>query len=431
MPVADKLRALVKHRHAWQKLDWTSKTVVDLPASLHTGRACELVAGMLAFQEDGPDIYTLTLQEDSRVTKHVLGIDPHTYVRLTMDPTQDLLAVVYRSGPAFGFVSHNLALRALSANQPHPMARRPTILVETGREELEMVVIADDVVGISFGAPGSIRVWNWRTGALLADVRRVHTIRPDFQFISPRVFVTASPTDSGWIDIFMILPEKAPDSEGAVHVTRLRFPELEHADGLSLWNLHAVSIYAGPVYEHPLPGSFIPKNENRIFFFVYRLASTAGETRWMRLMIHHDTLAVHLSRYGREGRTEYLDVKWEDWGPRDTRILAGDRSDWLVPGTAHGERVVNHVFNRQQLQVLDFRPIPGDPKNNLSEDNSRGFVLGSSTIQGAPFKDPVTTYLPFRCTLLATDDEFDTILMDHEHIIVAEEHSNKITVFKF
>ncbi|KAJ7609270.1 hypothetical protein FB45DRAFT_1039064 [Roridomyces roridus] len=110
IPMADKRQALDKYLRAWQKLEWRSKSAIDLPA-LHTAKGRALVAGIFTFQENGSNIYTITLQQDTRVTKHVLGIDPDAYVRLTIDPTQDLLAVVYSSTP--GSESFTLALRSL------------------------------------------------------------------------------------------------------------------------------------------------------------------------------------------------------------------------------------------------------------------------------------------------------------------------------
>ncbi|KAJ7609274.1 hypothetical protein FB45DRAFT_876730 [Roridomyces roridus] len=404
MPTVEKRQALAKHQRAWRRLEWRSKTAVKLPALLRTYAAHALVAGIFAFQENGPNIYTLPLQEDSRVTKHVLEVDPGTSVLLTMDPTQDLLAVAYY--PVHGSGSLTLAFRSLSVNQPHPMARHPTIPVGSDDEEELEILMADDVVGIAFADPGIIRVWNWRTGALLADVE-VDTDRPDFQFISPRAFVTACRVDSGCIDIFMITPEKGPNSEGAVHVARLWFPEAERADGESLWEPSAIGVRSGPLF---LPRKRKPHLPLRIPTGISR-----GEN-WMRLMVHHRTLAGYVSRYVRQSGTDCIDLEWEDWGPRNTRVLPGDELDGFP--TAHGERVVilgvDHE-DRPRLEVLNFGVIPGDDQ---SEDESHTLVLGQSTIRGAPFEDPVTTYLPFRRTVRAIDADFESVLMDQEHIIV-------------
>ncbi|KAJ7614958.1 hypothetical protein FB45DRAFT_249709 [Roridomyces roridus] len=197
------------------KLEWESKTVVDLPALLHPTRARAPVGGVFAFQENGPDVYTLALQQNTgpRVTKHVLGIHPDTEVGLTMDPTQDLLAVVFLA--QIGSDSANLALRSLSANQPHPMALFPIITVEDVEGGLVRMRIAEDVVGVSFekraGYPGTVRLWNWHTGALLADVPQGNAEQNDFQFLTLRVFVTTCAEDSGWIEIFLVTPAKTPE----------------------------------------------------------------------------------------------------------------------------------------------------------------------------------------------------------------------------
>ncbi|KAJ7614974.1 hypothetical protein FB45DRAFT_1064586 [Roridomyces roridus] len=420
--------ALAKHRRAWQKLDWTSKTVVEL-ASLSGHKGRELAAGVFAFQQDGSDIHSFSLQENAHpcVETHALGIDPDAEVCLTIDPTQDLLALLYSPQP--GAESFSLMLQTLSVAQPHPMARHSTITVESdlwvGRPRA--IHIADDVVGVSFGYPGTVRVWNWHTGVLLADVR-VHTDEPGFQFISPRAFVTASTTHSGWIDLFVITPfAKAPDSEGAVHVARLRFPELAR---MSPRMLQAIEIYSGPLCGTPIRRSFSHRNDSRIYLFLIQLESDEDETRYLRLIIHHRTLVGYVSQYEREGRTESIDLQWESWGPRNTRILAGDQFDWVA--NAHGERIACRDIEGMQVQVLDFGVIPGDPSNGYNEDGT--MVLEPSTI-GAPFKDPVTTHLPFRRTLLDPvldpDDYFNAILMDEQHIVVTDEETDKMTVFKF
>ncbi|KAJ7614978.1 hypothetical protein FB45DRAFT_1109378 [Roridomyces roridus] len=419
MPTMDKRQALAKHRRAWRRLEW-SNTAVKLPALLRTYAAHALVAGIFAFQENGPNIYTLPLQEDSRVTKHVLEVDPGTSVLLTMDPTQDLLAVAYY--PVHGSGSLTLAFRSLSVNQPHPMARHPTIPVGSDDEEELEILMADDVVGIAF--VGMIRVWNWRTGALLA----VGMIQRNPN--SPDTF--SSPRTSKWIQTDLtsnLSPRKGPNSEGAVHVARLWFPEAERADGESLWEPSAIGVRSGPVCAHPIRSSFSPGNENRIYLFVYRLVSPEGEN-WMRLMVHHRTLAGYVSRYVRQSGTDCIDLEWEDWGPRNTRVLPGDELDGLAFPTAHGERVVilgvDHE-DRPRLEVLNFGVIPGDDQ---SEDESHTLVLGQSTIRGAPFEDPVTTYLPFRRTVRAIDADFESVLMDQEHIIV-ENQMGTITVVTF
>ncbi|KAJ7617306.1 hypothetical protein FB45DRAFT_933863 [Roridomyces roridus] len=413
MSMADKLQALAKHRRAWQELDWTSKTEFDLPSS----REHELVAGIFAFREDfGPPL---------------IDVDPGTLetVTLAMDPTQDLLAVVY--SPAPGSDSFTLILRSLSAENPHPMARHPTITIEADNVVLgpRTIQIAHDVVGISFGILGVIRIWNWHTGVLLADVARLDTRLPDFRFLSPRAFVTASPTESGWIDIFMITPTKAPDHAGAVHVVRLRFPELARVDGMSLWDSQAIDISGGPVCGHPIRGSFSPRTENGIYLFMHEVHSLNHErqSRWLRLMIHHRTLADYISRYLQADQTECIDLQWEAWGPRNTRILPGDPLDWIA--ATHGERIAIRGVEQLQVQVFDFGIFPGDPANDKSEDDA--LVLGPTTI-GAPFNDPVTTYLPFRRTSLETRD-FNRIFMDQEHLIVAEdfEEDFEMTIFKF
>ncbi|KAJ7614956.1 hypothetical protein FB45DRAFT_1064573 [Roridomyces roridus] len=422
MPVADKLQALLKHRRAWQKLDWTSKTAIDrVSLGGDKPREHELVARIFAFEKNGPEIFSLAIQDLDQnprpsLTHHTFSLDPGTYVTLTMDPTQDLLAIIYPSGT--GSESLNLVLRSLSTNQPHPMARRPTILIDTDdEEEFATIQIADDVVGVSFGEPGVIRVLNWRTGVLLANVTELDAYQPAFQFLSPRAFVTASLSDSGMMDIFMITPAQAPDRDGVVHVARLRFPELAHSDGVLLWMRHRVSIYSSPVCGHPIQGSFSPGNDTRIYLFLCRLQSQEQETAHVRLMVHHRTLAEYVSRYVLEGRTECIDLEWEDWGPENTRILEGNRFDWLA--NAHGEHVAILGARSRQLQVLDFGVIPGDPANDPSEDDT--LVFGPSTVL-EPFNDPITTYLPFRRTLLDTGDYFNTILMDHEHIIVAQDN---------
>ncbi|KAJ7644951.1 hypothetical protein FB45DRAFT_736878, partial [Roridomyces roridus] len=316
MTTVDKLQALAKHLRAWEKLDWTSKTVVNLPAALDPAMQHRLVDGVFALQEDGTEsIHTVTLEENPRVTTHALGLNPGTFVSLAMDPTQDLLVCAY---PTLGRGSESLTLafRSLSVNQCHPMARHTTITVDTGNDyEPRAIHIADDVVGMLYGDPGVIRVWDGRTGTLLADAQQ-ETFEPDFQFLSPRVFVTICSTDSGWLDIFMITP-----SEGAVHVARLRLPEGARQEGEPAWIPGGVEIHSGPVCRHPIPGTFSPANEHRIYLIPYRLALAHGHVPHIRLMVHHRTLAGYVSQYVREGRTEYIDLEWQNWGPRGSRMM--------------------------------------------------------------------------------------------------------------
>ncbi|KAJ7614966.1 hypothetical protein FB45DRAFT_1064580 [Roridomyces roridus] len=412
MSTADKLQALAKHLRAWEKLDWTS-TVVDLPAALDPAMQHKLAAGVFALQEDGTEfVHTLTLQENPPATTHSLGLNPRTFVSLAMDPTQDLLVCAY---PTLGPDSESItvAFRSLSANRPHPMARCPSITVETGNDyEPRAIHIADDVVGMLFGDPDVIRVWDWRTGILLVDTQLDMDL-PDFQFISPRVFVVASSTDSGWLDIFMISPTNT-----TVHVARLRLPVGMRPDGEAAWMPGGVDIQSGPVCGHPVRGSFFPGSENRIYLCAYKLALAHGDVRNIRLIVHQRALVRYVSQYVREGRTEYIDSEWDDWGPRGARMLLARQTGlhWVFP--VHGERVVFLGDQERQLQVLDFGLIHGDQGNDVGDNDT--LVLGPTTIDGL-FKESVTTYLPFRRTLLRTDEDFDTLLMDQKHIILGND----------
>ncbi|KAJ7617339.1 hypothetical protein FB45DRAFT_1104708 [Roridomyces roridus] len=430
-PIFDKLQAVYKRRHAWQNLEWTSKTAVEMP-SLEFSPTYTLVGGFMTLRK-GAYLCTLSLHALDRdplvgVTKHalVLGLEMPHFDILTTDPTQDLLVVLYRQD----LQSAILAFRSLSTNQPHPKACEPNIRFELDEEEeSRSIQIADDVIGVSFIQPEvfDVRLWNWQTGISLADLS-TNAVDADFRFLSPCAFTVCVPTaDGGQIEIYTIAVASL------TQVAILHLPDL--ADG---WDLNGIRIDSGSISGRPTQGPFSSASEQRIYVFLLRYRFGINP---LRLVVHYRTLA----RYVQEARATPVVVPWEDWGPRGTRILDAHEFSWMrkvflraLPTMTdrvlirrvnrehpHGERLLVPATDGKYIRLLDFNVIPG-----LFTNHTGTLIQESSTVT-RPFRNPVSTSLPFRLTAHAIDEEFDVPMIDEAHMVGSRWGINKMTVFTF
>ncbi|KZT37209.1 hypothetical protein SISSUDRAFT_1048745 [Sistotremastrum suecicum HHB10207 ss-3] len=114
------------------------------------------------------------------------------------DHSQDLLVIMHWEpqlipGPGEDdLVRIHLYLRTLSDNTPHPLAHRPHL----GPIHVQQNTAAWGAVDLHLAGDKlalvdneDLRIWNWKTGTLLANVEMLGTAR-SFGFLSPYYFVT-------------------------------------------------------------------------------------------------------------------------------------------------------------------------------------------------------------------------------------------------
>ncbi|KAJ6511000.1 hypothetical protein C8R45DRAFT_1068842 [Mycena sanguinolenta] len=428
---ADALEALYKRRRAWQRLEWTSKTVVEIESLLFC-RAYELVAGLFIQQHRGRDFLTISLSDlvddpqNARVTQSD-GIELMNFEDFAIDPTQDLIIRFYTSEPAY------LDCRTMSTHEPHPRANQPvfTFLLDRHPIGIFYIQIVDDIVGIFFPEPAfSFHLFNWRAGFMIAEVRDeqdVPFLVAEFHLLSSRSYIFAHTENdgfgSGQIDIFTFDGD-CPNSPTIIAILELPpiNPEIEITNMI---------IQAGPFCANTISGPpFTKSNQNRI----YMLLICYDITKWCRLFVHWRWLHSYVIDHVRE-KTGTTHVPWKEWGPKNSRMLLGANHQWNRH--VHGERIVLACENRKFVQVYDFGVIPQRialVSQSTAEFEAVLHTEPSTFVLDAIFEDAVTTSLPYMHTVRLLDEECDLFLMDQDRILAMntdEESNHRMMVYTF
>ncbi|KAJ7229560.1 hypothetical protein B0H12DRAFT_1147530 [Mycena haematopus] len=434
---ADALEALYKRRQAWQNLEWTSKTVVEID-SLAFCRAYELVAGLFIQQQQGSDLLAISLPDvvdnpqNAKVTRSG-GIDLRDFEDFSIDPTQDLMVRFYTPPGEMAF----LECRTISSQEPHPRAVHPILRFSLNRNPIGVfyIQIVDDVIGIFFPElPFSYTLFNWRAGIIITEVGDEETFAvpvAEIHLLSSRSYVFAhasfdSGFESGQIDIFTF---DGNSTNSPALVATLGLPPLN--PGVFITN---IIIQAGPFCANPISGTpFSKSNERRIYMFLI----CYGVTNWCRLFVNYRWLHNYVVDHVRE-KTGAIVVPWNEWGPQNSRMLPGENHQWNRH--VHGERVVVPCENSRFVQIYDFGIIP--QRSALIPPPSAEFKLKvnmqtepTTLMMDGVFKNLVTTSLPYMHTLRSLlDEEHDLFLMDQDRILamnIEPSLSNQMTIYTF
>ncbi|KAJ7187287.1 hypothetical protein C8R46DRAFT_1184927 [Mycena filopes] len=418
---AGALEKLLGRRRAWRNLEWKSRATVQIE-SLHFCRAYELVGGVFAQQETGPDFVILSLPQiveepDHARSTHSFGVEPLDFQDFAIDPTQDLLVIVHVSTDN---VAH-IECRTLSAQQVHPLAALP-MLEFPHVSDPAMVLsigIAADIVGLFFPRlePAKRILLNWRLGVIIdTTVQPLSFASGDFHLLTPRAYILTRAEEngqpnSGQIQIFTFRGD-APNAP--THVASLALPETAPGGYIT-----SMGMQMGPFCAHPNPHApFSKANGSRIcmFLILYNFDD------WVRLFVHCRWLERYTTLASTSGEDTELPVvvPWAEWGPLNSRMLPGDDHRWIRH--VHGERVALPREDKHSVLVLDFGVIPrrGDPTPTWHFDfHDTELVLGSSTMldEDEIFEQRVTTCLPYRWTLRAVEKQHTLFLLDEDCVI--------------
>ncbi|KAF8190667.1 hypothetical protein K438DRAFT_1831422 [Mycena galopus ATCC 62051] len=434
---AETLKALHDRRQAWRKLEWTSKTIVEIE-SLGLCRAYELVAGVFAQQQQGPDFVAISLSgivDDPQKARaiHSVEIDLQSFRDLAIDPTQDLLVRFYTPTDELAY----LECCTISSHEPHPLAARSILTFSLDRDPIGFfsIQIADDVIGIFFPeSPFNFALFNWRAGLTIteaADDEDEPLLVTEFHLLSSRSYLFAHASfgtgrEAGQIDIVTF---DGDCTDSPTHVATLKLPEL-----LPPTRVINMIIQAGPFCAKPISGTpFSKSNDKRIYMFLISYNSDSAPPKWCRLFVHyrwlHDYVLDHVCE-----KTGVTVVPWNEWGPRNSRMLLGENHQWNRH--VHGERVAIPCENRWFVQILDFGIIP---QRSTDLPSSTGFTAElhveptTVSLDGYVGNNTVTTSLPYMSTLRALDEECDLFLMDQDRIIAMAptESTHQMTVYTF
>jgi hypothetical protein len=182
---AEKLEKLYKWRRAWQRLEWTSKTVCPIKENprayelvrclfsrtlRHVNPSSDQVGGVFAQQNTWPQtdftaIWLPSAETSTKISSTAnIGIESQDFA---LDPTQDLVVFLHKDPDETG----NFECRTLSTLTPHPLAFSPRLSFDLrdGHFRRIFLQVADDVIGLLFRAQASLRLvlFNWRTGTML------------------------------------------------------------------------------------------------------------------------------------------------------------------------------------------------------------------------------------------------------------------------
>ena len=150
----------------------------------------------------------------------------------------------------------------------------------------------------------------------------------DFVLLGQNSFLITNTRASGSIALYKLHLYPISDP---IHIATFHLPDIKPNSSLI-----ALRTHAGPVEANPLPNSCF-KREDRTRLHVFTLSyatltppeATLPTMTPFGLYVHQDAFTSHLEEWAEE-RQEVVDIKWNDWGPKYTR-LTQDRSPahWL------------------------------------------------------------------------------------------------------
>ncbi|KAL1741933.1 hypothetical protein HDZ31DRAFT_44378 [Schizophyllum fasciatum] len=217
LSTASRLNALRDRERAWRALRWSARHRITLPP---TGPIYEFIGGIygngqedenrvtssISFFELPTHVRGRTLPDNPRVWTHSMGA--LSIIDFTLDPTQDLLALVALAAPPSDHL-YEIHLRSLTTNKPHPMAQLSTlcclkrpdgnhaILESAGAVRIQ--VSAEHVALLVRQIPGMgahLNIWNWKRGADQHTYLSVADGIEDFTFLSDQAFLLVRPKGS-------------------------------------------------------------------------------------------------------------------------------------------------------------------------------------------------------------------------------------------
>ena len=233
-------------------------------------------------------------------------------------------------------------LRTISTNTPHKAAARAELETPVPLQVGQCFIqIVNDVIGMFFWlhGPGLI-VWDWRKGETLvvclpredrlpfaalpeqpAITSELYPGTWDFAFLSSRAYILTTIGGRGSIEIYGINGNK--DNAGqTIHAASLLFPETR--DNIEMHHLttHSSPFLGGDITEDR---PFAASEENRVHLMSFHYGRDFPR---YHLAVKNDFLLSFVEKYDGQRRI----LRWEDWGPDNTRVLEARNSDhfhWL------------------------------------------------------------------------------------------------------
>ncbi|KAG6840448.1 hypothetical protein C0991_006624 [Blastosporella zonata] len=348
-----------------------------------------------------------------------------------------------------------ISLLELSTGKPHPLAKTPVLFIsetKASQPSILIEIVGDHLVlvmsqhGPGFVPNDSLRVFEWKTGALKLNIVRHYRCYQEAIFISPMLILLPNyhlntldiweiPTGTNLVptDPFLSLAlpglihgsliakiscrgEPNPTPSGAPH-SRAPFRD-NPEDAIVVFNVHIQSIHV-----------------SSYSLFVHRSALLQACTT------HHpgDELVIpqNLPFASDVHRQPVQRMRaWDYWGPDIARVIDSTGFPWRWITTTAGQRAVftyavideEETVMAQYLILLDFNPAT---VRRVAQQTGRGFgeiedhtiTQEASEIDIDGIEDPVISKLAY-VSIKASfdpawgDDRFMGMLLDEERLLV-------------
>ncbi|KAG6908210.1 hypothetical protein DXG01_005682 [Tephrocybe rancida] len=347
-----------------------------------------------------------------------------------------------------------VALFELSTGKPHPLAKSPVLFVS--ESSLSQPSILLEIVGehlvlvlaqhtLEADAKDSLRVFEWKTGALKMNVERDYRGYHDVVFLSPTILLLPN-YHHNTFDIWEIPVGGAPVPTEPY--LALALPGLRHGSGLANISCRCEPNPAPSGTPHS-PAPFHTSPDDAIIVFNIHLHTTHMTTAYS-LFVHRSALlkACTTSLPGdAEGVIHYIPRElaqqrvpgehvraWDNWGPQFTRAIDGTDIPLRWITTTAGQRAIityeevdedgGEIW--QYSTLLDFNPLHVEAaareKESLPGDyEDHEVIREASTFPVFGLFEPITTRLPYLSLEVPVDpawsDRAMGLLLDEERLL--------------
>ncbi|KAF8169657.1 hypothetical protein BJ912DRAFT_888365 [Pholiota molesta] len=419
----ERIESLGRRRRAWLALETKG------PLTVRTQPDCdifELAGGAFATASGETDHFeVIWLPTASDASKRTLRrpLNGISVMKLTMDPTQDLIVLLEDDGTPPSTTDTRIIrihIRAISTNTIHPQAQQSPLQFtvvpkhdHANTYTIAVLQIAYGVVAVHFyygGGEARALAWDWTTSDLLLDTSTSFDCPPsleyEFGLLESTYFLITTEAICGAIQLYKLVRSHAAATQ-AVHLATLHLPPT--SPGVTI---RGIVSHAGPIEANPLPHTpFMVHDDHRLHMFtvqyIHPMDSGGRRVHYVNVFLHQHVLL----KYARHARAvqEHVDIPWAEWGPSNTRVaftfprnyasqwrrcIYGQRALFAAYTTKPPYAV--DVFDFSLAAVLSAKGILDSPSTAAAKGHP-GRLLPSSTIrtEDAPlFLDDVETHLP-------------------------------------
>ncbi|KAJ6480495.1 hypothetical protein C8R47DRAFT_1218696 [Mycena vitilis] len=333
----------------------------------------------------------------------------------------DMIAMVTYT-PFGSNASIDVQLLNLSTGAPHSLAAHPTLHIHDVEQTRGRPGISIEIVGNNLalslvywddelGDMDTFHLYNWKSGAARMDTLAIYST--GLMFLATDIIVIPN-TVEATLDVLRI-----PEDEAEVpqFLRTFYLPTLIAGNAIVSMQCRGVPNPRLST-KRPSRAPFLSRPADSILLFFLAILNPSVVNNLFLVLDRARFLAL----VDIPSEVDNLDVPWEEWGPPCARWLdATDISMQYITTTA-GQRMVtiprDAPLSPAPIRLLDFNPA------NVEAQRKRGVshgvrVVGESTLDLAPFTEPVVSCLPY--VEVTSEEQFDyaAVMINDENIIGA------------